>query len=120
MLRPDRNSALAALRYVTTLVASARHAHPQRMCHGFPWTLFKPSSLVIGTDSATNSRWFLEIRITPENRRAPLHMALRPHFFDWHAESTIHPPRDQPRRPRPALSDRRPSGRVRGGPVRLP
>src|SRR5256886_11836074 len=70
MIRPDRNSALAALRYVTTLVASARHAHPQRMCHGFPWTLFKPSSLVIGTDSATNSRWFLEIRITPENRRA--------------------------------------------------
>src|SRR2546428_278335 len=70
MIRPDRNSALAALRYVTTLVASARHAHPQRMCDGFPWTLFKPSSLVIGTDSATNSRWFLEIRITPENRRA--------------------------------------------------
>src|SRR2546425_13244011 len=79
MIRPDRNSALAALRYVTTLVASARHAHPQRMCHGFPWTLFKPSSLVIGTDSATNSRRFLEIRITPENR---------PALFIWPCDHT--------------------------------
>src|SRR5436309_6578157 len=116
MIRPDRKSALAALRYVTTLVESVRRAHPQRMCDRSPGLyLSRLRSLSEPIPQPTPS-------VVSGNKHhlgepmSPLHMALGPHFFDRHAESTVHSPRDQPRRPRPALSDRRATWRVRGGP----
>src|SRR2546425_5519645 len=120
MIRPDRNSALAALRYVTTLVASARRAHPQGMCDRSPGLYLSRLRSLSEPIPQTNSRLFREIRITSENRRALFIWPLDHSFFDRHAESTVHSPRDQPRRPRPALSDRRATWRGRRGPVSLP
>src|SRR5438876_285973 len=101
MIRPDRNSALAALRYVTTLVASARRAHPQGMCDRSPGLYLSRLRSLSEPIPQTNSRLFREIRITSENRRALFIWPLDHSFFDRHAESTVHSPRDQPRRPRP-------------------
>src|SRR3989441_12588030 len=81
MIRPDRKSALAALRYVTTLVASVRRAHPQRMCDRSPGLyLSRLRSLSEPIPQPTPS-------VVPGNKNhvgeptSPLHMALGPQLL---------------------------------------
>src|SRR5436190_336268 len=54
MIRMDRNSALAALRYETMLALPARAGHPVSMLHHYASRrLFKRSQAVIRPDSTT-------------------------------------------------------------------
>src|SRR3989442_12701023 len=81
MIRPDRKSALAALRYVTTLVASVRRAHPQGMCDRSPGLyLSRLRSLSEPIPQPSPS-------VVPGNKNhvgeptSPLHMALGPQLL---------------------------------------
>src|SRR6266702_6478947 len=78
MIRPDRKSALAALKYVTTLDVSARHAHPQGMCDTSPGLYLSRLRSLSEPISQT------KLPVVPGNKNhvgeptSPLHMALGP------------------------------------------
>ncbi len=80
MIRMDRNSALAALRYETMLALPARAGHPVSMLHQYASRrLFKRSQAVIRPDSTTPV--FSTLRIVVENQAGVVHITRRQQLF---------------------------------------